>query len=169
MGVGWNAWRYSSSAYVRAKEDALLDREVAARGGEEERKNARRAKERKRDSEERERESVVAGSEAAEYVRRVYTHTHTHTHVFTLSHTRVLCTNIRARTSERACERVTARVGETRLERIPFIDVGTRRTRKRKGRDANVERRGRGGRGWRGEASVERVGRRHLGLGAGAR
>lgn len=26
-----------------------------------------------------------------------------------------------------------SRVGETRLERIPFIDVGTRRTRKRKG------------------------------------
>ena len=31
-----------------------------------------------------------------------------------------------------ACAR--ARVGKTRLERIPFIDVGTRRTRKRKGR-----------------------------------
>lgn len=32
------------------------------------------------------------------------------------------------------CARVRARVGETGLERIPFIDVGTRRTRKRKGR-----------------------------------
>lgn len=47
---------------------------------------------------------------------------------------------VSVRTKEREKERQRARVtrdcvrvGKTRLERIPFIDVGTRRTRKRKG------------------------------------
>lgn len=46
----------------------------------------------------------------------------------------------------RACARARARVGETGLERIPFIDVGTRRTRKRKGRRCGTVKE-RGGRG----------------------
>lgn len=73
----------------------------------------------------------------------------------------------------RVCARARAS-GETGLERIPFIDVGTRRTRKRKGRRCGTVKERGGGRWrdkWVGRRRWGRVGEeaKVFGLGAGAR